>query len=152
MDTILAIVKAMLQNESLDVPYTDYDLQKLIIAIGNMMIPEFGYNDIFTANFSTFTFDPDPDPTIQSHNLFINLVALKTVIGLTKAEAKKMGSIGKIKVSDSPASVEVTDRYESLKEHVKQLEEDYDKVKFSYMVHGNLGGYSPKVVINLGRC
>lgn len=140
----------MLQNESLDVPYTDFDLQKLIVAIGNMMIPEFGYNEIFSVDWPAYSFSPDPDPTIQSHNLFINLVALKVVINLTKAEAKKMASQGKIKISDAPASVEVTDRYSSLKDHVKQLEEEYDKVKFSYMFHGNLGGYKPQVIINLG--
>ena len=151
MDAILNIIKAFIANASLDSPYTDMELQKIAIAVANLLIPEFGYNQEFHVDFSNFIIVPDPDPSNQQHNMFINLVALKAVINLSKAEAKKFAIQGKIKVSDSPASVEISDRYQSMQTLVKNLEEEYYNLKYSYMFHGNLGGYSPQAIYNLGR-
>lgn len=130
MDELLITLRVLI-NDVVGTTYSDIDLKRLIVVSTNFVSKEVDFANTYTTNVELGTITPDPTDTE-----FINLVSRKAAIILLESELRQYGKES-ITISDGPSSINTAGIYKNTESLLKQLYEQYDKMKMEHGLHGS---------------
>jgi hypothetical protein len=132
---VTKIVRALI-NDLDGTTYADSRIEEVAIVAAYKVYSEISFNNTYTITLSTETISPDP--TSNSDNDFISLVALKAACIFLRSEAKTQASSA-ISMTDGPSSISLKGVYEALKSEADDVCKKYDEAKNQYAFNGSVG-------------
>lgn len=128
------LIRGLINDMSPPYTYTDGRLQELTVLSAHLLLNEVTFSQTYTISLSDLTITPDPASDVG----FVNLVALKASTIVLNSEVKAAANQS-ILIKDGPATIDLGNRYNNIKDLAKNMEKAFDQAKLEHQ----LGNQNP---------
>ena len=123
-------------NDTESATYPDERIEMTILVAAQLLLTEVDFEQTYTVNVDSYEITPDPTTTDAKDDGFINLVCLKASCIIAGSEYKAY-SLGAIRVSDGPSSIDMSSIAANLRLLHEGLCARYETTKLNFATANN---------------
>jgi hypothetical protein len=131
------IVRHLINDTDFTSPtYPDERIEMTILVAAQLISTEVDFEQVYTINVDSYQISPDPTTTDAKDDGFINLVSLKAATIIAGSEYKAY-SLGAIRVSDGPSSIDTSSIAANLRQLYESLLKRFEQAKLNFAAGNN---------------
>lgn len=134
--TEMCTIVRHLVNDTESVTYPDERIEMTVLVAAQLISTEVDFEQTYTINVDAYQISPDPTTADAKDDGFINLVCLKAACIIAASEYKAY-SLGAIRVSDGPSSIDMSSIAGNLRLLSEGLCNKYENAKLNFATANN---------------
>jgi hypothetical protein len=128
LDTTVPLLRAILQDISLNPEYSEGRLSEVLIAAAHIVLSEIDFDYTYIVDLVTRKITPDP--VSNSDISFINMVCFKAALFILNSELKT-AAVNSVVIKDASSVIDIKGQFAAQKTRYNLMLDEYNKVKMA---------------------